>query len=271
MSAIAQEIAPGVFCVGLEGRTQTNAYLVRSGSSWTLIDAGWRKDEAALRQAACATLGISAPPAAILLTHIHPDHSGSALPLARAWGAPVYVHPAELPIATGDFEAIRAGSGPLDTWVILPILRLMGRRRREALLARSSLRGLVRSFEPGGPVPGLPGWQCLHTPGHTPGHASFFRPGDRVLITGDALVTLRVNSLWGIVFGRAGLSGPPWYTSWNWRAARESVAALARLQPAVLATGHGKPMTGTGTAAALSAFAERFSPLALADTAPARR
>jgi hypothetical protein len=52
---------------------------------------------------------------------------------------------------------------------------------------------------------------------------------------------------------------PPWYTSWSWRAARESVAILGRLGPNVLAGGHGMPMTGAGTAGALRAFADHFA------------
>ena len=102
----------------------------------------------------------------------------------------------------------------------------------------------------------MPGWECIPTPGHTPGHISYLRPRDRVLITGDAFVALRLNSWSGLFLGRPGLSGPPWCTTWSRRAARESVDRLARLEPTVLAGGHGKPMTGTETAAALAAFAK---------------
>ena len=172
---------------------------------------------------------------------------------------PVYLHATELPLAHGDFAAIRKYAGPLDHWVVLPLMRAMGRRRREAILARSSLREVARPLEPGVGVPGLPGWEAIPTPGHTPGHVSFFRASDRVLITGDAVVTLKLNSLAGLLLQRPGLSGPPRYTSWSWRAARESVATLARLEPNVLAGGHGTPMTGSGTAGALRALAERFS------------
>jgi glyoxylase-like metal-dependent hydrolase (beta-lactamase superfamily II) len=88
---------------------------------------------------------------------------------------------------------------------------------------------------------------------------SFFRPSDRVLVTGDAVVTMRLNSISGLVLQRQGLSGPPWYTSWKWRTAKASVAALARLEPLVLAGGHGTPLTGAETADALRAFAKSFS------------
>ena len=127
------------------------------------------------------------------------------------------------------------------------------------MLAGSSLREVVRAFDPSATLPGLPGWECVPTPGHTPGHVSYFRASDRVLITGDAVVTLKLNALSGLLLQRPGLSGPPWYTSWSWPTAKASVAALARLEPNVLAGGHGTPMTGAGTADALRAFADHFS------------
>ena len=38
-----------------------------------------------------------------------------------------------------------------------------------------------------GSVPGLPGLRWVHTPGHTHGHVSRYRPSDRLLRAGDAL------------------------------------------------------------------------------------
>jgi len=251
------EVAPDVYCLGPRGRTQTNVYFFRSGASWFLVDAGWPKDAPAIERAAGALF--DRPPAAILLTHYHPDHAGAALPLACKWNVPVYLHPLEMPLAAGNFDALRSGSGPLDRWLILPILRLFGRRRRDAVLARSSLGGVARALGPKGAMPGLPEWQWIATPGHTPGHVSFFRERDRVLVSGDALVTLRLNSFWGLLLQRPGLSGPPWYTTWSTPAAAQSVAALAALRPAVLLTGHGAPMAGSGTAAAVEEFARAFA------------
>lgn len=257
VTGAAWEVAPDVFCLGPKGRTQTNVFFVRSGVGWALIDAGWERDGPRIEQAAAALLGASLRPGAILLTHCHPDHEGAALALAQAWRCAVHMHPAELPIAQGDFAAMRTFAGPLDRWVVLPIMRAMGRRRREALLARSSLGDVARGFEPGGEVPGLPGWQVIATPGHTPGHVAFFRPSDRVLISGDALVTLRVNSLAGLL-GRQGLSGPPWYTTWDRQAARESITRLAGLEPTVVAGGHGWPRNDPRVSAELHSFADRF-------------
>jgi glyoxylase-like metal-dependent hydrolase (beta-lactamase superfamily II) len=255
--SVAWEVAPDVHCFGPLGHTQTNVYFVGAGTSWVLIDAAWAKDAPFIREAAEGLIGTDVRPGAILLTHAHPDHAGSALQLAKAWDCPVYVHPCELPLATGDFSAMAKFAGPLDTWVVLPLMRIIGRRRRSAMLARSSLASVVRVLEPNAGVPGLPDWQCIPTPGHTPGHVSFFRNSDRVLITGDAVVTMELNSLSGLLRQRQGLSGPPRYTTWNWSVARKSMITLAELRPTVLASGHGMAMTGHETGDALRAFTKR--------------
>lgn len=208
-----------------------------------------------MREGAAALFGAASRPQAILLTHCHPDHSGAAPQLTREWDRPAYLHPEELPIALGDFDAMIATAHPLDRWVSLPIMRAIGRRRREAVLARGSLGTFAHTLRPGQPVPGLPGWECIATPGHTPGHLSFFRSADGVLISGDALLTVRLDSVRGLVLPRAGLAGPPWYTTWSRAAAARSIQSLAALQPQVLAAGHGEPMTSGRTTAAIAAFA----------------
>ena len=253
------EIAPGVYLLGPWGRTQTNAYLVHDGSSWTLVDAGWEHDGPRIQVAVRSLLGPGLTPSAILLTHVHPDHDGSARELAGSWGCPIYVHPAEMPIATGDFAAMGSHAGPLDRWLILPIMRAVGRRRREAILAAGSLAGIVVPLPGDGAIPGMDGWAWVHTPGHTPGHVAYVRTRDRVVLSGDAVLTLEVNSWAGLLCRRQGLSGPPWYTTWDRAAAAASIAGIAGLAPSVLAGGHGLPLAGPGTAAAVQAFAARTS------------
>jgi hypothetical protein len=53
------------------------------------------------------------------------------------------------------------------------------------------------------------------------------------------------------------LSGPPWYTTWDRQAAAASIGEIADLEPTVLATGHGFPLSGPSTAASVRAFAAR--------------
>jgi len=254
---------------------RSNVYFVRSGSSWVLVDTGSAKCDREIQKAAESLFGANTRPAAILLTHDHPDHSRSAPELACKWGCVVYMHPDELPLVTMDastyLSTVKKYANPLDTWLMLPLLHLLPKRARDSMLPESSFKEVVRAFDPSTGVPNLPDWEYLHTPGHTAGHVSFFRPGDRVLITGDAVINVHLNSLWSFLlwgFGRnkQRLSGPPWYTTWSWRAAKESVVSLARLEPHVLACGHGLPMSGSRTAPALHAFAQSFCGSMLEDS-----
>jgi glyoxylase-like metal-dependent hydrolase (beta-lactamase superfamily II) len=177
----------------------------------------------------------------------------------RRDGLPGPRPPEEFAIAAGSFEAMRTGAGPLDRWLVLPMLKAVGHRRRKALLHRSSFADEARPAGPADFAFLLHGWLAIPTPGHTVGHASFLRPADRVLISGDAVVTLAVNSPTGLLRGRRGLSGPPWYTTWNARLSRASIARLADLEPRILASGHGPTQLGAATPAALRTVAVRLT------------
>ncbi|MBT8225921.1 MAG: MBL fold metallo-hydrolase [Dactylosporangium sp.] len=255
-----QEIAEDVFRLEIgRGIRRVNVYLVRSGDSWSLIDTAWASSAPVIRAAASHLFGVGAVPASILLTHVHPDHCGSALELARTWNRPVTVHPAEMPLTPGGI--IDEYANPLDRWLIAPILRLMPRSRVEALRARGSLEHVAEVLPAAGDVPGLARWRGVPTPGHTPGHVAFFRERDRVLITGDAILTVDLTSLPGLLLGRTQLAGPPRISTWRQPEARSSVAVLADLEPSVLASGHGTPMAGPDLPELLRSFrASRCGP-----------
>ena len=251
-AAKPSEIAPGVYYLPVRG---ANVYLVGSEASWTLIDAGWSKSAEPIRRAAESLFGRDARPAAVLLTHAHPDHFGSAAELAQFWGLPVWVHPDDLPYLRG---------GVLPDELLDPIGRVFNGLQRvlpRATVARmtsSPLRALAQALPEGATeVPGLSGWEYLHTPGHSPGHVVFFRPCDRVLIAGDAVLTA---PMLGFLTPLRRPARPPWVASWDWQLAKAAVGAIADLEPRVLAAGHGVPLTGVGVARDLHTFAQRFSP-----------
>ena len=256
-AAHPQEIAPGVHWLPLRG---VNVYFVQSGSGWVLINSAFARNANAIRQAAAALFGDQASPMAILLTHGHPDHAGAAPHLARAWGVPVYVEPDELPaLVTEDLHYRSELLDPIGRFV-LPLIRPLPRPLRDRLLSTDGLKQAVQPFDWGAAVPGLVEWERVPTTGHSPGHVAFFRPSDRVLIAGDACLTRSIFSPWDLLTGRQRLSLPPYISCWNWRRTRESVADLARLEPRVLACGHGVPMTGPSVAEDLRRFAERIAP-----------
>jgi len=97
MSA-AERIADNVFRIatGL-----SNAYLVGEPGSWVLIDCGSEGYADEIRAAAESRFGKGARPEAILLTHGHFDHSGSAGTLARSWNVSIFAHQLEIPYLTG--------------------------------------------------------------------------------------------------------------------------------------------------------------------------
>ena len=253
---VPREIAPGVHMLTLgRGVAAANVYLVRSADgTWALVDAGWRPSAPAIDAAAEKLLGPGRRPTAILLTHIHPDHSGAAGTLARSWGVPVHAHADEVVMAAGRYLPER--SMPLDRWMVIPLMNLLPAQRRAAVQAAGDITDVIRPLGPSGAVPGLPDWEYVPTPGHTPGHVAYLRRADGVLLSGDAVLTVDLSSLVGAVSGRGRLAGPPRLTTWDRAAAQRSVEAVAALNPRVLGPGHGRPLA-LGTARALHALARR--------------
>jgi glyoxylase-like metal-dependent hydrolase (beta-lactamase superfamily II) len=262
---MCQEIASDVYRLEVGNSfNRSNVFFIRAGSSWVLIDAASVNCGRSIRKTAESLFGVNTRPVSILLTHNHPDHAGSVIELANLWDCPVYVHPDELPYsAITDLSAVERYANPLDRWIILPLFRLMPRQKVESMLSKSSLKGVVQGFDPEVTVPGLPDWKCVPTPGHTPGHVAFFKPNDQLLISGDAIVTVDLNSLWGILLWglritKQKVAAPPWYSTWNKRSAKESVAMLASLKPRVLASGHGVPMTGDSVTSGLRILVDKL-------------
>jgi glyoxylase-like metal-dependent hydrolase (beta-lactamase superfamily II) len=257
VSARTFEIARGVHWLPVRG---ANVYFVRSGEFWVLMDAGYRSSAGAIAEAAARLCGAAGRPELILLTHGHPDHAGAAVDLAAMWKVPVLLAEAEMPFVNGT----SLYPEPLVFWMA----RVLPRRVMEGLVRGSDLGAAIRSFDPRAVVPGLPHWSAIATPGHTPGHVAFFRPSDRTLISGDAVLTLASSSrlggggagwLWDLARCRPRLSGPPTFVTCDWREAATSIVALAELDPWVLATGHGIPLAGRQVAPALRAFATRVA------------
>jgi glyoxylase-like metal-dependent hydrolase (beta-lactamase superfamily II) len=119
-----------------------------------------------------------------------------------------------------------------------------------------NLNGMVQTL--GDSLPVLEEWQVHYTPGHTPGHVSFFRPSDRTLIAGDAFTTVDLDSFGSMATKKQEVSRPPAYFTCDWQKAHQSVEHLSDLAPRVLAPGHGIPMSGAEAGEQLRALAEQF-------------
>ena len=227
-----QEVAPGVSYLTT---VFANLYLVRgTGGGCVLVDTGLPATAGFTRTAVEQHLG-GERPSAIVLTHGHFDHAGSADALADAWDIPVYAHPMELQYLTGVSDY--APADPSMGGAIAQLSRLFS-------TAGTDLGGRVRALPEDGSVPGLPDWRWVHTPGHTAGHVSLFRDDDRVLLAGDALTTMDLDSWIATALERPEVDRPPAPLTPDWDAARRSVEHLAELEPATVGAGHGVPMTG---------------------------
>ncbi|MGI8770832.1 MAG: MBL fold metallo-hydrolase [Acidobacteriaceae bacterium] len=249
-------VAPGI--AGLRIIFVNVFALTHPDGSWTLIDAGVPFSAAIIRK--WAEKQFTTPPNAIVLTHGHFDHVSGAGELADHWGVPVYAHPLEFPYLTGEREypAPNAAAGGGLMALLSPIYPRgpvkLGHRLRPLPAAETNLAA----------VPEMPGWQMLHTPGHTPGHVSFFRQGDGVLLPGDAFCTTKPESFFEAALAQqTELHGPPAYFTSDWDQARASVQHLATLKPSIVAPGHGKPLSGVNVPAALRRLAADFDNIAL--------
>lgn len=222
---------------------------------WVLIDAGIPGTKSLIKGASEARFGSGARPAAIVMTHGHFDHVGVLKDLAEEWDAPIYVHPLERRYLDGS-----ASYPPADPSVGGGVMaRLSPLYPTKPVNVSSRLLMLPAD----GSIPPMAGWRWIHTPGHAPGHVSFWREADRSLIVGDAFVTTAQESAYAVATQEPELHGPPMYLTVDWVAARDSVRALAALKPERVITGHGRPLQGTELRRALDTLALEFDRVAV--------
>jgi glyoxylase-like metal-dependent hydrolase (beta-lactamase superfamily II) len=177
MKKIAQDVAIVPVMIA-------NTYLVGNAQGWVLVDSGLPGKEDQIKEAAEARFGPGTKPNAIVLTHGHYDHVGSAKALAELWGVRVYAHPLELPYLTG--RSAYPPADPTAPCFFASLSRLFPARTID-------LGQYVSAIDCSRPFPGGSGWECIDTPGHTPGHLAFYRRSDGTLLAGDALATMNAS------------------------------------------------------------------------------
>jgi hydroxyacylglutathione hydrolase len=114
----------------------------------------------------------------IVCTHTHIDHVGAICELQERAGTPASIHKADLFL----FEKLDMQA----QWIGMPMPK----------------RGAIEHFVQDGDGVACRGVEIgvLHTPGHTPGSATFHLAGDRnILFTGDTLFAQSIGrtDLWG--------------------------------------------------------------------------
>lgn len=213
-----------------------NWTLVADPNGVMLIDAGFpgSRDDvlASLRQLGFGVDELSA----ILLTHAHVDHFGSAIWFAKAHGIPVYCHAAEVGHAKREYLEQSGAADILPhlwqprflSWTVA--ITRKGALVRDGIPTARALTDDVAAGLPGQPI-------AIPTPGHTSGHCSFIVDG--VLVAGDALVTRHP------VTQHNGPQLLPALFNHDQDGCVRSLAALAPLDTDVLLPGHGPVWRGS--------------------------
>jgi glyoxylase-like metal-dependent hydrolase (beta-lactamase superfamily II) len=218
---------------------EVHAYLVRlETGKFLLVDGGIGTPDAwtALESGVGAVAGAWSEVSHQVITHMHLDHLGLARRTRDASQARVLMsrldgersrHADLHPDEEADYREalLRQNGAPQD------VIRAVQASRAQAA-------GLATFVEPdevldgeAGDLPGCAGWRWIWTPGHTAGHLSLFRPTDRVLIAGDAVLP-RITPTIGVNRQSADPVG-------DYLAALERLAAL---EPARVLAGHGAPI-----------------------------
>jgi glyoxylase-like metal-dependent hydrolase (beta-lactamase superfamily II) len=222
---------------GIHRLTQgvVNFYLIEEGGKLLLVDAGAPGDWDLLVRAV-ADLGRGLDDLeAVLLTHAHADHIGTAERVRSTAGAPVWVHDADAGMAT------TGRSTKTDGRARSYLLRVEFYRTLFSLARRGATRIVpvreVATFTDGATLelPGRP--RAVHAPGHSPGSAALLLEGRRVLLTGDVLCTRNPLT------GRLGPQIMPSGLNSDTPQALRSLAALDGVPADVLLPGHGEPWT----------------------------
>lgn len=174
-SPLTVALAPGVWRIRLVG-DYVNGFAFRDDDGQvTLLDLGVSRSGPRVLRALEEIGSGPAEVTRVLLTHCHPDHAGGAAYVTERTGRPVDVHADEAAYVRDGTQPVNDRSTRLG--------RLLGR------LPQPSLPGVPvgEELHDGQLLDVAGGLRVIHTPGHSPGHASYLHEPSGVLVTGDAI------------------------------------------------------------------------------------
>lgn len=235
--AVRLEVARGVYRLGTRW---ANFYLVVDGGEGLLVDSGYPgylgQLEATVEDLGIGLHGIRA----VIVTHHHVDHAGTAEAVRSRGGAAVFVGAEDAPTVRGEHPSHPPQGFWYQAWrpSMIDYLLHTGRARG----ARYQSVATVTTLDEDGPLdlPGQP--RIIATPGHTAGHCSVLLEDRGVLFSGDAMINFDYAS------GDRGLSLHRFNED-----REQAIASLGRLddlEAEVIVFGHGDPWRG-GVARAL--------------------
>ena len=217
-------MAPEVWQLPLLPRNGINAYLVGD----VLVDTGIKQLAGTIARS-LEGRAVSA----IALTHAHGDHAGAMRQLSERWNVPIWC-------GAADREATETGR-----LVLAPTISRLRLGPVANAVAGFDGAPVARSLAEGDSLGS--GFTVLDTPGHSPGHVSFWRESDRTLICGDVFFHMHLLTT------VPGLRQPPDLFTPDPAQNRASERRLAALEPSTVGFGHG-PVLREGAAAQLRGF-----------------
>ena len=240
------EVGPGIFLLGTQW---VNFYLVAADGEFVLVDAGypryWPQVERTLAQLGAPVDAI----AAVVVTHHHVDHAGTAEQALADARATVFVHEADAPAVGGDRPSHPPDGFYRQAWR-LTMIRYLAHTVRVGGAGYRPVAAIepIREDDVVLDVPGRP--RVIHTPGHTAGHCAVLLEDRGVLFAGDAIQN------YDYATGRTGLQQHRFNEDRH--AALESLARLAELDADLVLFGHGEPWR-SGPRRAVEAVRQRAS------------
>ena len=179
------EHAAGVFFV--EGPA-SNWIIVRDETGFILIDSGYPAD-APLVIESLHDLGLHpSDTKAILITHGHVDHTGSAALFHRTFGTTVLCSAEELAHVQGhEKHQVTLLQVLLRVWRPRVLKWMIHALRAGSLKAEPVMSAKAWTAAQLAALPGRP--EAISVPGHTAGNVVLVLPGAAAIATGDSLIT----------------------------------------------------------------------------------
>jgi glyoxylase-like metal-dependent hydrolase (beta-lactamase superfamily II) len=174
----------------------SNVYVICDGGEVYVIDGGFISEKHAIEiTEKLESFGLSLSSSRFLITHHHIDHVGIVI-----WKkVNAFMHPLEIPFlklytdpsyfARPYLEWSRKYG--IDMELLKPLISFFKTSRRAETSYSTGVRietkGNISPLEDGEVLSYL---RVIHTPGHCPGHLSFYIPSEKVIFSGDLILSV---------------------------------------------------------------------------------